>query len=61
MKSFFCLFVSINYKMRVNGHLESGSVSVDFHVSQGRIFSLSKPVVKIEERDGTDDVPFGRG
>ena len=37
MKSFFCFFVSINYKMRVNGHPESGSISVDFHVSQGRI------------------------
>ena len=37
MKSTFCFFVSVNYKMPVNGHPESGSVSVEFYVSQGRI------------------------
>ena len=37
MMSTFCFFVSVNYKMPVNGHPESGSVYVDFQVSRDKI------------------------
>ena len=58
---FFCFFVLINYIMRVNWYPDSGSVSVDFHVSLGRVggFHCQSQLVRIVEREGADDVAFG--